>query len=83
MNRKIQLNQLKTACVTQRVTLHRDHLLEITDINGDIAYASDLKTAAQALKCTIGAISNAASGKLKTVKGCTVRWVDSTTLKAI
>ena len=64
-----------------RRNLHRDHLIEVTYADGSIAYGSDLKAVAEALHVSISAISNCCRKRTLDVKGCTMRWVDSTSLK--
>ena len=66
-----------------RRNLHRDHLIEVTYADGSIAYGSDLKAVAEALHVSVGAVSNCCRKRISRVRGCTMRWVDSTSLKEV
>ena len=64
-----------------RRNLHRDHLIEVTYADGSIAYGSGLKAVAEALHVSISAISNCCRKRISRARGCTMRWVDSASLK--
>ena len=66
-----------------RRNLHRDHLIEVTYADGSIAYGSDLKAVAEALHVSVGAVSNCCRKHISRVRGCTMRWVDSASLKEV
>lgn len=72
----IKLEKISIVPKKARRELHKDQLIEVTDINGDIAYATDLKSVANVMHCTPAAVSHALTGRAKTLKGCSLRWVD-------
>lgn len=72
----IKLEQISILPKKARRQLHKDQLIEVTDVNGDIAYATDLKSVAEVMHCTPAAVSHVLNGRAKTVKGCKLRWVD-------
>lgn len=63
----------------------KDTIIEITDKDGNIAYASDRTMAAKGLGVTKQMISNCINhpNAFKTCRGCKIRVVDSVTLKPI
>ena len=72
----IKLNQLHIVKKQARRQLHKDQLIEVVDVNGDIAYATDIKSVAEVMHCTPAAVSHALNGRAKTLKGCRLKWVD-------
>ena len=72
----IKLEQISILPKKAKRQLHKDQLIEVTDVNGDIAYATDIKSVAEVMHCTPAAVSHALTGRAKTLKGCSLRWVD-------
>ena len=72
----IKLEQISILPKKAKRQLHKDQLIEVTDVNGDIAYATDLKSVADVMHCTPAAVSHVLNGRAKTLKGCRLRWVD-------
>ena len=64
-------------------TKYSDCLIEVTDYEGNIAYGSDVATAAKALGCSSQLIYKCLKypNIYKTCRGCKIRWVDSASLK--
>lgn len=72
----IKLENISIVPKKARRELHKDQLIEVTDVNGDIAYATDLKSVAEVMHCTPAAVSHVLNGRAKSLKGCSLRWVD-------
>ena len=85
--KNIKINSFENITPTngRRGYKYRDCLIEVTDKDGNVAYGSDMTTVAKALGCTKQLISNCINQpqKFKSAKGCTIRVVNSVTLKPI
>ena len=64
---------------------YSDCLIEVTDVEGNMAYGSDVATTAKALGCSSQLIYKCLEypNRYKTCRGCKIRVVDSVTLKPI
>ena len=72
----IKLENISIVPKKTRRQLHKDQLIEVVDVNGDIAYATDIKSVAAVMHCTPAAVSHALTGRAKTLRGCRLKWID-------